>query len=335
MSAKRQQILDWVANGHLDADKLEQALTVTDNAPSAASKLRFLNQIVLAFAVLLLCSGVIFFFAYNWDELSRYQKFVLAQAALLLSLLPLLRFKLQHPAGQAALLGASILVGALLALVGQTYQSGADTYQLFLIWAALITPWAVLARMPTLWLLLLALLNLSLILALDNLAIYRLPAPFTNPIWLLFALNACALGVSHLTTRNTTDTRLLHWSKHVISVYSLLIITVLAMGSISSWSVRDALALPVWGLCSALWLYLYRVRQLDLLMLSALIMTAIVLTVTLLANRLTDHIPFDGLFLLLALTVMGLSSAGAFWLKRLNQRAALLNTPPEYGAAND
>ena len=174
MSANRQQILDWAASGHLDADKLEQALAVTNSLPSSAANLRFLSRVVLAFAVLLLCSAVIFFFAYNWDDLSRYSKFALAQGALIVSLLPLLRINLQQPTGQAAMFAASLLVGALLALVGQTYQSGADTYQLFLVWAALITPWVLIARMPALWLLLLVLLNVSLGLALNALSIRTL-----------------------------------------------------------------------------------------------------------------------------------------------------------------
>lgn len=335
MSANRQHILDWVASGHLDANKLEQALAITDSAPSAAAKLNFLSHVVLVFAVVLLCSGVIFFFAFNWDDLSRYAKFAIAQTALVLSLLPLLRLKLTDSIGQAALFAASLLVGALLALVGQTYQSGADTYQLFLIWAVLITPWTLLARMPALWLLLLVLLNLSLVLALDNLAINRLPAPFTHPGWLVFALNTGAAGLWHLATRRAAATPLLRWSEQIISLYSLLIITVLALDYISSWSVRDALALPTWAVFAALWLYLYRIRQLNLTMLSALSMAAIVLIVTALSNALTDQMATDGLLLLLALSVMGLSSAAALWLKHLHQHSKTTHTQPDNGAAHD
>lgn len=100
MPSKRQQILDWVASGDLAPDQLEHALQITGCVPSAAHNLRLLSRVVLACAVLLLCSGVIFFFAYNWDDLSRFNKFIIAQGALLLSLLPLLRVNLQHPAGQ-------------------------------------------------------------------------------------------------------------------------------------------------------------------------------------------------------------------------------------------
>ena len=335
MSANHQQLLDWVTSGHLDADKLEQALAITNSAPSAAAQLRFISGVVLTFAVALLCSGVVFFFAFNWDELSRYAKFAIAQTALVLSLLPLLRFKLTDSIGQAALFAASLLVGALLALVGQPYQSGADTYQLFLIWAVLITPWTLLARMPALWLLLLILLNLSLVLALDSLAIDSLLAPFSHPGWLLFALNTGAAGLWHLVTRRAAATPLLRWSEQIISLYSLLIITVLALDYISSWSVRDALALPTWAVFAALWLYLYRIRQLNLTMLSALSMAAIVLIVTALSNALTDQMATTGLLLLLALSVMGLSSAAALWLKRLNQHSKITRTQSDNGAAHD
>src|SRR5690606_7868625 len=137
----------------------------------------------------------------------------IAQGALLLSLLPLLRVNLQHPAGQASLFAACLLVGALLALVGQTYQSGADTYELSLVWAVLITPWTLLARLPVLWLLLLVLLNLSLVLALDNLSIHQFSAPFTHPLWSIFALNLGATGLWILATQRSTSTLLLRWGE--------------------------------------------------------------------------------------------------------------------------
>ena len=72
MPTPRQQILEWAASGHLNPNNIEQALAVTQSMPMPATQLRFLSRVVLVFAVLLLCSGVIFFFAYNWDDLSRF-----------------------------------------------------------------------------------------------------------------------------------------------------------------------------------------------------------------------------------------------------------------------
>ena len=325
MSNDKQQIIDWVASGHLAPSQLERALEVTHSLPSPADNLRFLSRVVLTFAMLLLCSGVIFFFAYNWDDLSRYSKFAIAQGALILSLLPLLRLNLQQPAGQTALFAASLLVGALLALIGQTYQSGADTYQLFLVWATLITPWVLLARMPALWLLLLLLLNLSLGLALVNLAIRYLFEPFTHPLWSVFALNISAAGLWMLMTKGSASTALLRWGERIIALFCLLIITGLAIGQIYSWTSSDALTLPVWLGFSLLWLYLYRLRQLELTMLSALAMAAIILCVIILAEALSDIIATEVLFLLLTLSVMGLSSAAAVWLRQLSQRTSKLS----------
>src|SRR5690606_26743262 len=68
---------------------------------------------------------------------------------------------------QLLLLIASIITGSLLALFGQIYQTGADTWQLFFAWAILITPWVVIARFPALWLLWLGLINALLLLYLD------------------------------------------------------------------------------------------------------------------------------------------------------------------------
>lgn len=329
MSSTRQQIFDWAASGAIPADKLAQALALTQSTPNTATGLIFLSRVVLAFAVALLCSGVIFFFAYNWDALSRYHKFAIAQGALLLSLLPLLRFHLQHAVAQAAVFAASLLVGALLALIGQTYQSGADTYQLFALWALLITPWVLIARMPALWLLLLILLNVALALLLSDFIQQPWLAGVNNIGLLLFALNAAAAGAWLFITRHRPASGLLNWAGRSINLYSLLLITLMALEQILGWQGYD-LTLVVWMLFAGLWLYLYRVRHIDLVMLSALIMASIVLIVSALAQVADLYLGEETLLLSLAISVMGLSSAGSAWLKRLKRTEP--NTEPSTAA---
>lgn len=329
MSSTRQQIFDWAASGAIPADKLAQALALTQSTPNTATELTFLSRVVLAFAVALLCSGVIFFFAYNWDALSRYHKFAIAQGALLLSLLPLLRFHLQHAVAQAAVFAASLLVGALLALIGQTYQSGADTYQLFALWALLITPWVLITRMPALWLLLLILLNVALALLLSDFIQQPWLAGVNNIGLLLFALNAAAAGAWLFITRHRPASGLLNWAGRSINLYSLLLITLMALEQILGWQGYD-LTLVVWMLFAGLWLYLYRVRHIDLVMLSALIMASIVLIVSALAQVADLYLGEETLLLSLAISVMGLSSAGSAWLKRLKRTER--NTEPSTAA---
>lgn len=158
-------LLQWVAAGVLPAEGLGQALELTGARPAAQLSLRLLDRLLLVAAVLCACSGVVFFFAYNWDAMTRLHKFALAEWALVLSLLPLLRYPLRHWRGQACLFAGGLLLGAWLALIGQTYQTGADSFELFLIWALLLLPWAGLGRSLVLAGLILVLLNLALLLA--------------------------------------------------------------------------------------------------------------------------------------------------------------------------
>ncbi len=57
--------------------------------------------------------------------------------------MPTLRLGPECTPGKAALLLATLLLGVFLALFGQTYQTGADPWQLFANWALLILPWEV------------------------------------------------------------------------------------------------------------------------------------------------------------------------------------------------
>src|SRR3546814_14441764 len=109
----------------------------------------FLSKSALALACLLLASCAICWVAANWEYASNFQK--LAGAQLLLAVLVVVAWILgktpatgknrnfsvfSHITGLAAL-----LLGALLALIGHIYQTGADHWTLFNWWFALLLPW--------------------------------------------------------------------------------------------------------------------------------------------------------------------------------------------------
>ena len=92
--------------------------------------------------------GVIFWLAANWDTLGRMGRFALLQGAVLtLGLGTALRPKLRVPLGLLTLL----CTGGLFAYFGQTYQTGADAWQLFALWAALSLFLCLAARSDVLW----------------------------------------------------------------------------------------------------------------------------------------------------------------------------------------
>ncbi len=98
-------------------------------------------------AALLLGAGLIFWVAANWQEQTRQFKYHLLQSAVLAPAL----FAVWRPARLPCLLLATLSLGGLLAFVGQTYQTGADPWQLFAVWAALSLVWTVLSRHDVLW----------------------------------------------------------------------------------------------------------------------------------------------------------------------------------------
>lgn len=92
--------------------------------------------------------GIIFWVAANWETLSRAGHFALLQAVFV----AMCAGAALRPAARPALsLLALLSIGGLFAYFGQTYQTGADPWQLFAIWAALSLPLCLGARHDALW----------------------------------------------------------------------------------------------------------------------------------------------------------------------------------------
>lgn len=92
--------------------------------------------------------GMILWVAANWNALGRIGQFALLQGVVAASLLGAwARPAWRAPLGLLGLLG----IGGLLAYFGQTYQTGADPWQLFALWAALSLPLGLAARSDALW----------------------------------------------------------------------------------------------------------------------------------------------------------------------------------------
>jgi uncharacterized membrane protein len=116
-------------------------------------------SLVLGFALII--SGVLYFGAFNWNALGRLQKLGLLELILSGLFLGTLSRGLESKEGHVLLVSASALVGGLLAVYGQVYQTGADSYLLFVGWSALIFLWCCAGRSNVLWMLEFCLLNTS------------------------------------------------------------------------------------------------------------------------------------------------------------------------------
>lgn len=110
---------------------------------------RRLPRGIAVLAAALLGFGVILWIAANWETLGRFGRFGLLQALVLAAGLGAL---VRSPARVSMALLAMLGIGALFACFGQTYQTGADPWQLFALWALLALPIAFGVRSDVLWL---------------------------------------------------------------------------------------------------------------------------------------------------------------------------------------
>jgi uncharacterized membrane protein len=117
---------------------------------------------LLAIAVGHILSGIIFFFAFNWNDLSGMAKFAVVGGGILACLLAWIIARLDSPAGQAFGIGATVLVGVMFAVLGQVYQTPAMIHTPFVFWAILTLPFALASRNLAHWTVWLVILTVAI-----------------------------------------------------------------------------------------------------------------------------------------------------------------------------
>jgi uncharacterized membrane protein len=157
------------------------------------------GRAILAIGAGHLLAGIVSFFAYNWDDMSAFAKFSTVEGALVIALAGAWFAGIARPLGQMLLIAASILVGVLLAVIGQVYNTDADYHVLFSAWAVLILPWTLASRSAAHWTVWLVVLYFALSLYGEQVLILELPhelGPRNRPRRTRrFILSACELAV--------------------------------------------------------------------------------------------------------------------------------------------
>ncbi|NHZ66976.1 DUF2157 domain-containing protein [Massilia sp. CCM 8694] len=121
-------------------------LSGLDDEP--ANLVRLLRISLALIAASLIGLGIIFWIAANWDSLARATRFILLQGVVVIMCIG----AYARPAARIPLaLLALLAIGAVFAYFGQTYQTGADPWQLFALWALLGLPLCLSVRHDALW----------------------------------------------------------------------------------------------------------------------------------------------------------------------------------------
>lgn len=124
----------------------------------------WLERFLLVLGVLFVGASVMLFFAFNWAHIPPMVKMggILALIAVLVGVNWYLLKRGSLFSANLILSLAAFMVGVFMAVFGQIYQTGADSYTLFLTWAIMILPWAVMARFAPLWVMWLVVCNLAI-----------------------------------------------------------------------------------------------------------------------------------------------------------------------------
>ncbi len=157
--------LDTFTRRHrLSPPTIAVALRLTGLTPDAPAWRAFAARLLHAAGLGAVGAGLLFFVAANWQDYGVLGRFALLQTALFACIgVALWRAPPSLP-GQGALVLATLLTGGLLALFGQSYQTGADVHELFLTWAVLALPFALAGLSGALWALWWTVLNVGLAL---------------------------------------------------------------------------------------------------------------------------------------------------------------------------
>jgi uncharacterized membrane protein len=317
-----------IAHYKLDAAAANEALEASHARPTRAELIRFAVRLLQLAGVLSLAAGIVFFIAANWDDFEVLGRFVLVEALLVVAVAIALWKPPPAAAGKYALLMAFILTGVLLALFGQTYQTGADVYELFLTWALLGLVFAIAAQWSVTWGAWVLVLNVALWL-------YCGWRPETGWFWIVFAgwdidLAVLVLGpmivnlALFAVVESLQRTRYEHiapaWLGRVVLTYAIGFATwagiVAIFGSeLDSRSSGDALALLILlGALGSIAAYAVRQRA-DVFPLALIAGSLIVLTTSALGDALgaSDM----GAFFVLALWLIASSTVSGRLLMKL------------------
>ncbi|MFW5966256.1 MAG: DUF2157 domain-containing protein, partial [Persicimonas sp.] len=109
------------------------------------------SRLLLFLGVAVGLAGVICFFAFNWDDLSGLAKLGIVQVGFVGCVVGATLTSIDSTTSRTLLVAAAVLIGVFLAVYGQTYQTGADPWELFVAWSALMTPLVILSRTQAGW----------------------------------------------------------------------------------------------------------------------------------------------------------------------------------------
>ncbi len=321
MAPIRDQLIPLIEEGHIPKEKIDEALSITEVFPSEKDWLVFIGKLLLWLGGLAIAFAVMFFIAYNIDHIGKFVKFGVVELLIVVSILAYWKFYSHPIASKVSLLSASIFLGVLLALYGITYQTGADTWQLFFTWAMLILPWVIIGRFPALWVVWLVLLNITIILYQSTFLssfsfFYNDDANLTG---MLFIFNTLALLIWELLSGKLVWLKG-QWATRLLALSGGVSITWLVIDTIFKvFEGQNLLLVFIWIVWMISLYFVYKNIRRDLFMLSGIALSGIIVTATFLLKVIFEEGMDIGSLFVAAVLIVGMGAGAAFWLRNIQR----------------
>lgn len=275
----------------------------------------FIRLFLLGVGASFTIAGIIFFFAYNWDEMHKFLKLGILEFLLLATTATALFTKLHKTIKNVLLTASAVLVGVLFAVFGQIYQTGANAFDFFFGWTYCVVLWVLVANFQPLWFVFLALVNTTFVLYTQQVATHW---TFEIVLDVLFLLNAVAVIIWEILAAKGRVQEQHRWFPRVVGLVAIVVITIsmislLFTGLKQDYGLAYLLGFSVYG--AAVW-YGHRVR--DLFYLSAIPFSAISVGTAVIV-RMGENVP-EFIMLLATLFVMGSITLLVQYLGKLNRQ---------------
>lgn len=137
----------------LSPDAAERAHELTRAEATPSELAHFLDRASLALGTSLMVAGLLYLVAWNWSGIGDLTKVAALELIVLATGVFAVLRRPETPAGQVATTALLALYGPLFGLMGIVWQTGADAWELFAVWAVAGLPLALAARSGWAWVL--------------------------------------------------------------------------------------------------------------------------------------------------------------------------------------
>lgn len=340
MNNEKSMLGVWFEHGLISKEAQQAALTQIHQDktrfPTSLQWRSLFDLMLIWLAGLLIGSGIIFFVAANWQDMSQFVRFALVETCLLLTLSVYLVIRKRalnrgdllgfgYTTANALLLLICLIIGSLFALVGQTYQTGADPWQLFAVWGLFVLPLALVAGTELLWLLFGLLVNAALLLYFDAFpGAGGLVWGANSALAWLFVLNlalhlSCLFLSGEIT--NSPVAQFTHKQRffapllrQLTILAALSIVTILSIEAIFDW--KNSIWLMIYFALITAGYFLYNRYLQDIFVLAIGSFSLVAVANSLLIRATLEGDEPVGMFLVLGVSIIGSTTAVTLWLKQ-------------------